>query len=55
MQCRRSDGSFVLADVPAGQYRLAAWHERIGENVRAIDVTAGGTAKVKFILPLDVQ
>ena len=50
-----SDGSFVLADVPAGQYRLAAWHERIGENVRAIDVTAGGTAKVQFILPLDVQ
>jgi plastocyanin len=49
------DGSFVLADVPAGQYRLAAWHERIGENIRNIDVKAGGTAKVTFILPIDVQ
>lgn len=50
-----SDGSFVLDDVPAGRYRLAAWHERIGENVTPIDVTAGGTARATFILPIDVQ
>jgi plastocyanin len=50
-----SDGSFVLADVPAGQYRLAAWHERIGENVRNIDVKPGGTARATFNLPIDVQ
>ena len=49
------DGSFVLADVPAGRYKLAAWHERIGENVRTIDVTPGGTLKVSFVLPLDIQ
>lgn len=40
-----ADGSFVLADVPAGQYDLGAWHERIGENVRKIDVPAGGTSQ----------
>ena len=38
-----------------GRYKLAAWHERIGENVRTIDVTPGGTLKVRFVLPLDVQ
>ena len=35
------DGSFVLADVPAGQYRLSAWHERIGESAKNIVVEAG--------------
>jgi hypothetical protein len=48
-------GSFVLADVPPGQYRLGAWHERIGENIAAIDVKPGGTARATFILPIDVQ
>lgn len=50
-----TDGSFVLADVPPGQYRLGAWHERIGENIAAIDVKPGGTARATFILPIDVQ
>jgi hypothetical protein len=50
-----TDGSFVLADVPAGQYRLAAWHERIGENITLIDVKPGGTARATFVLPIDVQ
>ena len=49
------DGSFVLADVPPGRYRLAAWHERIGENVSPIDVKPGAAAKVTFVLPIDVQ
>jgi plastocyanin len=49
------DGSFFITDVPAGRYRLAAWHERIGENISPIDVKAGATAKVTFVLPIDVQ
>jgi len=49
------DGTFALDDVPAGHYRLAAWHERIGENIRTIDVKPGATARISFILPLDVQ
>lgn len=49
------DGAFVLPDVPAGRYELAAWHERIGENVTAVEVTPGGTAHVTFVLPIDVR
>jgi len=50
-----SDGAFALNDVPAGRYELAAWHERIGENITPIEVPAGGTARVRFVLPIDVH
>lgn len=50
-----ADGSFVLEDVPPGTYRLSAWHERIGENVTSIEVTAGDTARATFVLPIDVR
>jgi plastocyanin len=50
-----ADGSFVLENVPAGSYRLSAWHERIGENITPIVVTPGETARASFSLPLDVR
>ena len=50
-----ADGSFTLEHVPPGRYRLGAWHERIGENIRPVDVKAGATATARFILPIDVQ
>jgi len=50
-----TDGSFALDNVPAGRYRLSAWHERIGENVTPIVVTPGGTARASFALPIDVR
>jgi plastocyanin len=49
------DGTFALDNVPPGRYQLAAWHERIGENVTPIDVTPGGTARAAFVLPIDVH
>ena len=49
------DGHFSLADVPAGEYRLSAWHERVGESSKAIVVTAGRTATIEFTLPVDTQ
>ena len=50
-----ADGTFLLNDVPAGEYRLGAWHERIGENITNLEVTPGGTARATFVLPIDVQ
>lgn len=46
------DGSFVLANVPAGRHTVAAWHERVGEARRSVDVPAGGDATVEFELPV---
>lgn len=47
-----SDGSFELRNVPAGTWRLKAWHERFrGKALDAADevtVTAGGTAEVRL-------
>jgi plastocyanin len=47
------EGAFVLADVPAGSYRLSAWHERIGESAKAIVVEAGRTLRIEFALPVE--
>jgi len=33
------DGSYEIKDVPAGKYKLAFWHRRLGEKV--FDVTVG--------------
>ena len=32
------DGSFEIPKVPAGRYRLVAWHERLGQVEQAIEV-----------------
>ena len=47
------DGAFVLADVPVGEYRVSAWHERIGESAKPIAVDAGRTIRVEFALPVE--
>lgn len=41
-----ADGSFELKDVPAGDYQVKIWHERLGEIIHAVSVTAGGTASL---------
>jgi plastocyanin len=35
-------GRFKLDNVPAGQYTLRVWHERLGELSRPVTVTEGG-------------
>jgi plastocyanin len=50
-----SDGHFVLPDVPAGEYRLSAWHERIGESAKQIVVEAGRTLRIEFALPVKTE
>jgi plastocyanin len=45
-------GTYTLPPVPAGEYTLIAWHERIGERRQAVQVTAGGPTHVDFTLPV---
>ena len=49
------DGHFALPDVPAGELRLSAWHERIGESAKQIVVEAGRTVRIEFALPVETQ
>jgi plastocyanin len=42
------DGSFSLADVPAGTYQLRVWHEALKATTQAVTVTAGRTVEVTF-------
>jgi plastocyanin len=46
------DGAFTINDVPAGTWKLNAWHERIGVVTKSVQVTAGETARVEFTLPV---
>ena len=46
----KDDGQFSIANVPAGTYRLHAWHERTPEAVRDIVVTATGLSGVSLTL-----
>ena len=52
---RDATAHFALADVPAGEYRLSAWHERIGESAKSIVVEAGRTVRIEFALPVETQ
>ena len=45
-------GQFSLDDIPAGDYTVVGWHERIRPVVRKIHVTAGETARVDYTIPL---
>ncbi len=49
------DGTFSLHDVPAGEYRISAWHERIGESPKTIRVEPGAAVRVEFSLPVETQ
>src|SRR6185312_12192439 len=46
----QSDGTFSLASVPAGTYMLHAWHERVPEVTRQVQVPAGGIADLTLAL-----
>ena len=46
------DGAFTINDVPAGAWKLNAWHERIGVTTKTVQVAAGETARVEFTLPV---
>lgn len=45
-------GHFVIPDVPAGTYKLRAWHERLPSKFKEVTVPAEGTVEVDFVLGL---
>jgi hypothetical protein len=42
------DGSFQIPRVPAGHYKIAAWHERYGETQQEITVEDGKSVETNF-------
>jgi plastocyanin len=41
---------YVITNVPAGVYKLKAWHERVPSQVKEVTVPAEGEVKVDFVL-----
>ena len=42
------DGSYSIEGVPAGNYKIKAWHGTLKEQKGSVDVSAGGSATVDF-------
>ena len=45
-----ANGGFKLTDVPAGEYELKVWHEKLGEKTTKVTVAAGAEVKSDFEL-----
>jgi plastocyanin len=45
-----ADGSFSIADVPAGTWVVKAWHERSGESAQTLQVPEAGAVAASFSL-----
>ncbi len=43
-----TDGRFVILDVPAGQFKVEAWHEKLGTQTEIVNVTQGGIHDINF-------
>jgi plastocyanin len=45
-------GDYLINDIPAGSYRLKVWHETLGVQEKPVEVKAGGSHNVDFVLSL---
>lgn len=43
------EGSFTIGDLPAGRYRIKAWHPILGEQEREVTVEPNGTATLDLV------
>lgn len=50
-----ADGSYQIADVPPGRYKLRAWHDRGGEQTREIELAPPAGARVQGDVQLDAR
>lgn len=44
------DGRFLIENLPAGEYEIEVWHERLGTITKRVTVEAEGTATVNLAL-----
>ena len=44
------DGTFEIKEIPAGTYRVKAWHPTLGEKVQNVTVAANGTTSLDINL-----
>jgi plastocyanin len=49
----RLDGGYELPDLPAGDYTIVGWHERVGERTTRVHVERGKAVSVDLSLPMD--
>jgi plastocyanin len=49
------EGEYSWSDVPAGHYRLIAWHKIAGLHQKEIDVPQTGKTEVTIRIPIDVE
>jgi hypothetical protein len=45
-----ADGNFKLTNVPPGKYKIAIWHEKLGESSQEVEVGAGADTKMDVAL-----
>ncbi len=48
-----TDGNYEIRNVPAGQYTITGWHERVGERSAAVRVEAGRPVTVDLTVPVE--
>ena len=44
------EGHYEIPDLPAGIYRITAWHERLPPRTIEVTVPAAGAAQADFVL-----
>jgi len=44
------NGNFTIENLPAGEYTLKAWHERLPSKTATIKVDADGETSVDFVM-----
>ena len=47
------DGSFELTGLPAGQYTVIGWHERVGERTATVRVQVGRPTTLDLTVPVE--
>jgi len=45
-------GRYAIANLPAGTYKLKAWHERLPGQTREVTVPETGEVKIDFTLTI---